>query len=108
MIAYLLALLIVTATTIDIDTQIEAALEPANMDGYRHVQLAIEQGETRLDARPPESCYAAWWALERSRLLLLGESLRAHIEGRAQDAKVTLDAVSVLRYYADIEEVDCG
>ena len=100
MIAYLLSFLLVTAVYADVYEHIEAANEPANMDGYQLVQLAVEDGERLMDRYPPQSCYAAWWALERASLRVLAQALRFYVMGDPATADALLDSATVNRWLA--------
>ena len=107
MIPFLVTILLLAVTTADINARVEAALEPAAMDGVMLVQLAVEQGEDRLDSYlPRDECYAEWWALERSALSMTAQAFRAHVEGRNVDAEQMLAIAGWLRYIASIEKGD--
>ena len=107
MIAYFLSFVLVVAIHADIAAELEAAYEPASLDGLRGVQYAVDEGERLMDTYPPASCYAEWWALERSALAMLAESLRAYTEDEMVEAQDALDAASVGRYHAARVKVDC-
>lgn len=107
MIRYLLSFILVTAIYADISEEMAAAGEQASMDGLRGVQYAVDDGEALMDAFPPRSCFAEWWALERAGLSMLAASLRAHVMGAVEESQALLNAAAASHYQAGRTEVEC-
>jgi hypothetical protein len=106
-IRYLVFAIVVFAIHANISLEAERAIQPANMDGSRLLQMAVEQGEAALDRIPPEPCYAEVWALERAGLALLSDALRYQRMGEADYANAFANAAGAARWAAEQGGHDC-
>ena len=107
LIAFILAVAAFVHIQSDVDVYVERAQDPNNFNGTIDLQMVVEQSLERMDALDVYPCFREWWALERSALFLLGESLRHHVMGNAEGKAVTSDAMAVLRFYGAAQGHTC-
>ena len=106
LIAWLIAATTLVSIQSDIDYYLDAA-QPANLSGTSDLQIVVEQSLERFDGLTVADCFRTWWALERSALFLMGESLRLSVVRNKDGAQLTGDAMHVLRFYGEQEGTTC-